>query len=51
MKALIKQCEDNLTDYNADYFHSYEEGVRDALKWVLGLDEQPVVDIDYSIND
>lgn len=47
IKALVKQCEENIADFNADYFRSYDEGVLDALKWVLGLSEQPCVDVDY----
>lgn len=47
IKALIKQCEENLSNFNEDYLRSYDEGVRDALKCVLGLSEQPCVDNEY----
>lgn len=47
IKALVKQCEENLANDNEEYFRSYDEGVLDALKWVLGLSERPCIDNDY----
>lgn len=43
IKKVIKQCEVNMDNLCEDYFRSYEEGVKDALMWVLGESEKPCV--------
>lgn len=43
IKKVIKQCEVNMDNCNEDYLRSYEEGVKDALMWVLGESEKPCV--------
>lgn len=42
IKEVIKQCEENLNNCCEDYLRSYEEGVKDALMWVLGASEKPI---------
>lgn len=43
IEELVNACDTSIFNGTEDNFRSYDEGVRDALNWVLGHDQKPLI--------
>lgn len=44
---VLQQCQENINNDDAEYFRSYEEGIKDVIEWLFYDGEKPSIATDY----